>query len=280
MKTGSSYLVDRLISQYSDEELGLALFFTENSLEFSIYDIKNRHVLAMCSIPVFYTYGISKTLAILFSTEPLLDFDYKEVRVSFEQFKATLIPQDYFNAKDIQDYLPLVYEMDYSKETALNDFCLPAKANIVHSVDRQVAKAVAARYPNARFYSAYGVLIPAFFKLKQDDKRYQTQVFVNFRKDEFDIVVFDKHALLFINTFKYKTKEELLYFFLYVLNKLNIDMGNVYLRITGHGSEECISLMDAQVFSTQLVEDIQGLSSNISLNVQDDFLLLNLILCE
>jgi len=58
-------------------------------------------------------------------------------------------------------------------------------------------------------------------------------LYVNVRKSFLDITILDNQKLLFFNTFKYNTKEDFIYFVIFVMEQLQLNPEEVELVLMG-----------------------------------------------
>lgn len=96
------------------------------------------------------------------------------------------------------------------------------------------------------------------FKNLSDDN----QVFVNVLEDRFELVYFKKNKLHFYNSYKYKTKEDFIYFVLAAFEQLSINPEEAKLVLLG------IINKDGQLYDIifQYIRHIQFIKQNDNFN--------------
>lgn len=272
--------VDPNIVHFSEEELGLAICVSRFTYTFAIHHIQQSRLLAFCQILLDDQLEYSQALELVFEQEPLLDFRYKQVRLLAENFKSTLLPTVYFQEERAWDYVKTNFPIHPQSEELFTEEFSTEKTQILTLVHKKLLQNISEKYPESQFFSAYYVLLSAFKKNIDKDKKHKHQVFIHFREHIFDLVVFEHGKLLFINSFAFKNQHELLYYFLYVLNKLKVDLGAVDLKICGLQPVYTIDLLTSYVFNISIADPPTGILNNLGITPSSYYLLFNLLSCE
>ena len=139
-------------------------------------------------------------------------------------------------------------------------------------------------WPNSKLIHSSSSLLEILainFKNLSDDK----QVFVNVLEDRFELVYFKQNKLHFYNSFKFKTKEDFIYFLLAAFEQLLINPEEAKLKLLGIIDKE------GQLYEIiyQYIRHIEFIERNESFNyshVLDEimphyyYVLFNVLQCE
>lgn len=177
------------------------------------------------------------------------------VRIFVDTQYKTLVPQALYNPSENRTYLEFVHDlpMDVAvKSDALNN----TGAQLVYAFD----SATAYKFAGMPISNSTSVLIESL-SLECKNLTDKPRVFVSINDDDFDMLTFENGKLVFFNNFRYKTKEDFLYFVLFAMEqqKLNPASIPVYLIGTVNENSEIIRL------SEKYINDLRFMSRNRSL---------------
>ncbi len=198
---------------------------------------------------------VLKNIAHLFSTEPLLQDDFESILVIHENNLNTLVPNDYFLEEHIKGYLK------FTVKTIPTDYIAYDDVDVINS------KNVYIPYVNINnfLFQNFGefeykhhttVLIE---KLSQKITAEQPDnIFVNISSDLMDIVIFNDQKLVFTNSFEYQTKEDFIYYILFVMEQLKYNPDTASVTLLGDLNKES----DLFKISYTYIRNIQFLECN------------------
>lgn len=168
----------------------------------------------------------------LWSQENFLNLKYKSVEIIYSSEIFTLVPQAFFQNGYAEKYLGFNHEAEkgYSLEKTL----LPkAEAWCIFSVPDNLKDFLALKFPKAVLRHN---LYPLVERTIKDNKNYpdRKQVHLNFFKSYFELVVISGTKLLLCNQFNYSLDNDVIYYVLYVFDRLKLSPDATELII--HGS--------------------------------------------
>ena len=215
---------DKALDQKSSKYYRLSIQVSLDGFSFCIYDI-NRNKFS--GIEAYDSQGISNYLGLtnilkeFIPKTEWLSLDYESVSIVFETPVCTLVPESLFKATRAKDYLKLNFNLQLG-DLVKNDHLLLLDANNIWSIPENTYQLITGFFPKAKIHHHASPLIETLL-LHNKNKESGEVVFVNVRKNWFDIVVLNGNKLLFYNTFKYKAKEDFIYFLIFVLEQLNLN---------------------------------------------------------
>ncbi len=244
------------IANFEDSELRICVNLQQFGIRFGVCREIDRTPLALAE----YTFSpsdrtFSEKVEDLLREEKLLDpsFHYGRRIFSVQESKSTLVPQKLYEAEHGKGYLEALFQLN-GRECLTLESEENTASYILSAFNAQYLKAAQTIYwqesSSIGFCSIYNYLINEAFRLRRTFKRFPLHVVLHTRASEFDLVVVNDGGLLFINTFPYPDFDNLLYYFLYALNKLKLDLGSVALYLCGTAEQDNLLLkLERQVYN-------------------------------
>jgi len=153
----------------------------------------------------------------IFDKSECLKQTFKSTNIVFRTQKSTLIPEKYFDENQKKTFL------DFNDNICKNEDVFFDKLNKtqtynVYALPKNVHEKLINTFPQANIFHNSSVLIESLIEHKKDKT-----VFVNVGDLFFDIIITENKNLIFQNSFSYKTKEDFIYYVLFVFQQLKIN---------------------------------------------------------
>jgi hypothetical protein len=199
--------------------------------------------------------------------------------INIESAQTTLVPKKIFNLEWAQTLAELNFEFNSDTQVILPEMCKDIV--FLSVVDKETHNLALSMFPTGAYFSTYRLLFLFFEKLARFDKRNQHQIFANITPKSFDLFVFKKHRLIFVNTFAYQSTTDFLYYLLYVVNRLRIDTGGLTLKTIDStvGSEDLTTILESHFLSVIKLSDKEN-PLNLRVPIRSGISLINSALCE
>ena len=215
------------------KENKLSIQFNLDGFSFSIYNNPSKKEVYFRE----YVFENSQTspenlllkIETIFNTDAYLQNDFITVTVIHQNNLSTVVPNRFFDKKKMAFYL------NFNVKTLATDFIT------FDDLEALNAKNVYVPYVNINNYlfQNFGefeykhhstVLIE---KLLKNSTTKEKTMFVNVSKTSLDIVVLENEKLLLSNAFSYNSKEDFIYYVLFVAEQLNLDVQEFPLYLLG-----------------------------------------------
>jgi hypothetical protein len=215
------------------KENKLSIQFNLDGFSFSIYNNPSKKEVYFRE----YVFENSQTspenlllkIETIFNTDTYLKNDFITVTVIHQNNLSTVVPNRFFDKKKMAFYL------NFNVKTLATDFIT------FDDLEALNAKNVYVPYVNINNYlfQNFGefeykhhstVLIE---KLLKNTTTKEKTMFVNVSKTSLDIVVLENKKLLLSNAFSYNSKEDFIYYVLFVAEQLNLDVQEFPLYLLG-----------------------------------------------
>ena len=149
----------------------------------------------------------------------------------FDNDRYTFVPTAVFKEKNKDKYLAVLGLTD-EDSVVCADYIKGADAYNVYAITKQEYEALQSLPETTKFHHASSVLVASLIKdnLERTD---DVRVYLNIKDQKFEMIDLKGCDLLFNNTFRFKTKEDFLYFLLFTIEQLHLDAGSVPVYFLG-----------------------------------------------
>lgn len=211
----------------------LSIQFNLDGFSFSIYNLTSQKDVYFREYNFENSQTSPENLLVkveeIFKTDTYLQKDFLSVIVIHQNNLSTLVPNRFFNEEELTTYL------NFNIKTLATDFIT------FDNIDALDSKNIYVPYVNINNYLFHNfgefeykhhstVLIE---KLIKSNPFKEKTMYVNVSKTALDIVVLENNKLLLSNTFSYNSKEDFIYYILFVAEQLNIDANYFPLYFMG-----------------------------------------------
>lgn len=181
--------------------------------------------------PVVLLEKISK----IFIDDKDLQADFTEISVIHKNQLSTLVPDEYFDKNELKTYL------DYAIKTLANDHIVFDNLEVISTKNIYIPFVNINNYLFQNFgefiFKHHStVLIEKLINYQENNP--VKEFFVNVSKNNIDIVVIKNKALTLYNSFPFNTKEDFIYYILFVAEQLDMDPNEFPLTFLGAIKEE------------------------------------------
>lgn len=217
-------------SQYKN----LSIQFSLDGFSFCITTVHTQEFI------LFTEYSFSKpapTPAVLldniseiFIEDKDLQADFNEINVIHKNQLATVVPNEYFDKNELKTYL------DYTIKTLENDHIVFDELAVINAKNVYIPFVNINNYLFQNFGSFVfkhhsTILIEKL--LSYHEKNTDKHFFVNVSSKDIDIIVIKNNALTLYNSFSFNTKEDFIYYILFVAEQLEMNPEEFSLTFLG-----------------------------------------------
>jgi hypothetical protein len=219
------------IINLSNKELSIQ--FSLDGFSFCVIDLDLLDVVSYCN----YSFeeknhtpeNLLNNIKALFLQEPILQSKFVKVNVIHENNLSTLVPKPLFDENNLSDYIK------FNTKIFTNDFFAYDSINNNDMVNVFVPFVNVNNFLIDQFgsfeYKHYSTIL--IENLLNNHTNNEITFFVNVSKNHFEIVVSNNKKLLLYNTFDYTTKEDFIYYILFVVEQLQLNTEELSLLFLG-----------------------------------------------
>jgi len=158
--------------------------------------------------------------------------------IAFINFPSTLVPDKLYKEEEAETLLAFNTKVNGK---VLADNIFSQKAYLIYSVPESILNIVSNFFPNAKYKAQESILIQQYSQLNTKNKK----AYLYLNEQKVGITIFNGDKLIFNNSFKYDSKEELLYYVLFSFEQLKLSPDSINVSVFGNIEEtdESFSLM-------------------------------------
>ena len=193
------------------------------------------------------------------SSNTVYSEDFNDVLVIHQNELATLVPAELYDAEHKVDYLK------FNSKILRNDFITEDEIVVNNSVNVYVP------YVNINNYifDTFGefvykhsssVLIESI--LQNPEVTEDPIVYININKSTLELLVVENNKLQLINVFEYHSKEDFIYYVLFVFEQLNLDVETTNVELSGNVSigDELFTMLYIYVRHVRFIDKMYDFS--------------------
>jgi len=213
-------ILDETLDLNKSQEYKLSILLKKDGLSFIILDTKVNKIVAYKSIKIDqvdnvkeYCYFINKVL----NQEEFVKSNYLNIDIIYNAFKSITVPENFYTDDKKDEIFKLNLELLDNEKVIVNSITNMG-AKKLFAVPNCINEFITERFKNIRILHQTSPIIYKYLKNKETDV-----IVVNLHTDFFDMMVFKNKQLVLDNSFKFKTKEDFLYYLLFSLEQLGLD---------------------------------------------------------
>jgi len=174
----------------------------------------------------------------IINNDAILKADFSSQSVAFVNFPSTLVPSKLYKKEEAETLLAFNTKVN---GTVLADNIVSQKAHLIYSVPESILTIVSNFFPKAKYKSQESILIQQYSQLNTEKKK----AYLYLNEQKVGITIFDGDKLIFNNSFKYTSKEDLLYYVLFSFEQLKLSPDSIEVTVFGtiEDTDESFSLM-------------------------------------
>jgi hypothetical protein len=212
----------------------LSLMYDGNGFTFNLFHSQQNRFIGFFNFPLpeeSEAESPVQHLEKLLTHYQWLNSGFEKVNFLLNNPYSTLVPLALFDAEKSAKYLE--FNLSEKAGYSVNFDLLKniSSANIYYSPEGLNEK-VATVWPNSSYVHSGSSLLE-ILAINYKNLSNNKQVFVNVLEDRFELVYFKENKLHFYNSFKYKTKEDFIYFLLATLEQLKVNPEEAHLVLMG-----------------------------------------------
>lgn len=228
-------LYDKSFQETDLREYILSLEIGIHYILICLYHSGKRKVVGLEQ--VFYnemqeTGQLSGQLDYILKKNPWLTVSFRYFNLIYNNEISTLVPLPLFDEKEKASYLRFNQPGQANHSTEYDILKNMQMANVYAMPISLINKTVEV-WPEVKFWHFSSVLIESLainYKNKSDNKT----LFVNLRENIFDVVHFKEGKLNFYNAFRFRSKEDFIYFLLAVIEQLKLNPEEANIILSGY----------------------------------------------
>lgn len=279
------HLVDNSLQSQTAAKCDLLIHIGIGKLQYAIIDKVRDELKALAEYELPEISNLADLmLAIERLPETKREFTYpfSKIRISFDSYKFTFIPEELYENENEQEYAKFINPS--ASDLILTNRIRTAKIRNIFAIDSNFNNALNHIFHKPRIYSQASSFIEGIKKTNPD--RNGICLFIDFHGDHIQIACLKKSELVLYNILECINADEFNYYLLNTIDSLDLDPTNTKVMISGDvtsGNDEyyqrIIKYFNSPVFAdSRLIVNHPELFHNVSPHTY--FSLISLDECE
>jgi len=205
-----------------------------------------------------------------------LNKNYKSVDFIYNTSKFTLVPTEFFNKKLLKSFFKFGNILHNYEELHFNKLKNIDAYNIF-AIPSNITTFLVNKFPEISFQHQATPLINYYIEKNKESKSLAPTVVLNVAKDKIEILVTKAKKLLFYNIFEYRTENDIIYYLLNTIDKLDIDTNKLELILSGNIEGRQSLHLNLQKYISEVRFAVTNKDFNYNINNVPEHFLSNII---
>lgn len=163
----------------------------------------------------------------LLTENEILGEDFFEIIIAYDFAESLLVPLSVYKNENTEALLQTAF--GYVEETTIIAENISGwQLQNIYAVPEEIAESMKKQFPTARYWHQHSVSVKNL-----DIADHTKKILIDFRKDDFVVLVTRSHDILLARSFAYVTATDVLYHLLRVANEFYFSQEKVHLLLSG-----------------------------------------------
>ena len=267
---------NKIISLKKAKDIELSIQFSLDGFSFCVSDLFSKEISYFANYTFDETVNsledLLEKIKTIFNEDPILHYEFSEVFVIHQNSLNTLIPDAYFDEDSLNSYLELNIKT-LQTDLITFDTIAEIEAKNVYVPYVNINNYLFQNFGEFEYKHHTTILLE---KLIQKNEIEEKVMFVNVFKNTFDIVVLENKNLILSNSFSYQTKEDFIYYILFVAEQLQLNNEEFKLYFTGEITfeSEIYKIVYTYIKNVFFLESSQPIFKELDAEKHSNFILL------
>ena len=233
MQTPVLHNIDKSLESDHFKKLILSIQLKLDGFSFSILNVELNKIVAIVDYKfddVKHPIQLLEKVKSIYDEDSLLKMNFTQVKVSHINSISTLVPVALFDDDNLRSYLEFNHKL-LENEYLTYDIVNSGEIANVYSPFTVVNDFIFEKYGEFTFKHFSSILIDSF--IEQSSANQDLKMFVHVQNNHFEIVVVENKKLTLYNSFLYQTKEDFVYYILFVAEQLKQNPEDFDLELYG-----------------------------------------------
>jgi Protein of unknown function (DUF3822) len=151
---------------------------------------------------------------------------YFQSAIAYSSPEALLVPSAFYKVEEAQLQHTAIYGQQV-QSALITEFIAEWNLYNIYRVPESLHTAAGGKFITGKFWNMYSI------QLKKSAHENQSSLLVDFRTDDFSVLVFKNVSLQLAQTFLYASPEDVLYYLLKICNQFDISQQEVKISLSG-----------------------------------------------
>ncbi len=218
---------DESLKSPQHQDFVLSILFDKDGFSFSVFDHqqKKHKALVRCSLQLNGMHNarqIAESFMPFWKQHSLSKLYFNKILFLDALSENTLIPKAFYDER----YKDMAFDAVCTVEERKNirsDSVLTGEIHNLYAEDPDIMQLNGNLFEGRASYRHHITNLCDNIQKYLPANSFQKNIFINVRNRSFDVIIFDQKKLIFANSFSYQSKEDFIYFILFVFEQHHLD---------------------------------------------------------
>lgn len=226
-------VIDENLERFEPFKYSLIIALSQNSAAYCIVDIKNQNYAVIEQIDFMHNQTVSSSFELFenyFNSSGFATLKYKNVSlILFSEF-FTLVPQALFDEQAASHFLKLNCNVDFEHNIYAKQIN-SIESYVVFAVPALLIKGLEQRFGDVKImHQVESLLIENMSQFKNSNEKV---LIAHIQNGHFELMVIANHKMIYFNSFKFVSTEDVVYYTLLVCETLKLNPEEIPLKVCG-----------------------------------------------
>lgn len=233
LKPSISLIGEGALQKESLDASRLIIEISANRISYAILhnNTQTYNAIETYSFAETFNYSdIGNRLEYIFTNTEILKQNYLSINILYVGHSSTLIPNALFDSSNPELYLKFNQVIGKDEDVAFDNLSITDAVNI-YAIHRGLKNKLNNLFPSAKISHSFSSLIENL--LFQFNNTKASKLILHVQQKYIQIVHIRESKLIFFNTFSFNTKEDFIYYILFVMQQLHLNPETQELLVLG-----------------------------------------------
>lgn len=225
---------DESLNKAHSGSYNLSIQFSLDGVSFTIFNTINSKFLSFESADLNHPENPDEFISLFkdfAQGHPWLNLDFARINILYETSRSTLVPAALYRPEDRKLLASFNFEVTDESDVRY-DHLNAQDAYLLYILPKSLEDMLLHLFPAHTLKCHASVLIEILMIMNKNLPAVK-RMFVNVRNASLDIVITEGKKLLFYNSFSYHSKQDFIYFIIFVIEQLNLNPEEIDLTLSG-----------------------------------------------
>ena len=226
-------VIDENLERFEPFKYDLIIYLSQHSAACCLVDPKNESYAAIEQVNFMNNQSIENSFNLFenyFNNSSFSAIKFKSVAVIIASEFYTLVPQALFEASAAQSILQLNTKIDFEVEVVSQQIN-SVESFIVFALPLAIKLGLEKRFKDVKIiHHAQPLISESMTRFKNSNEK---TLLAHIQNGQFDLMVIENHKMIFFNSFKFVSTEDVVYYTLLVCETLKLNPEEITLQLCG-----------------------------------------------
>lgn len=226
-------VVDENLERFEPFKYHLIIYLSQQGASYAIIDQKQENYAAIEQLNFMNNPSISDGFELFrnyFNASQFSKIIYKSVSVVLASENYTIVPQALFDAGTAENILRFNTGINFNFEVSYQ-FLNAVESYLIYAIPSALKQSLINQFKDIKVLQhAHPLISESMVRFKNNQEK---TFMAHIQNSQFDLMVISDHKMIFFNTFKFVSTEDVVYYTLLVCETLKLNPEEITLKLCG-----------------------------------------------